>query len=305
MDRADLPLVHHMRKLLMRGLLAAGVLTGLFGCKGAINNMDIGQMVQGGGPALRAANMSEKDEDSLGQSIAIKATNTYGLYGDDGLTRYVELVGEVVATASPRPDLMYRYAILKSDTEINAFSGPHGYILITHGLLLQIHNEAELAGVLAHETTHICNHDGLEAAKKAGEFAGLTQVASGAARTQAYANAAGSTISEVMESGYDKDQEFAADAGAVKMMAAAKYDPHQYLNFLIRLQTLSAAKGGGIMSTHPGLPDRIKKVQDAIKKLGTNAKGEILQDRWVQYTHIGTVSTSIDGDDLAADAVMP
>ena len=124
MDRADVPLGDHMRKLLIRGLLAAGALSGLFGCKGAVNNMDIGQMVQGGGAALRAATMSEKDEDSLGQSIAIKATNTYGLYGDDNLTRYVELVGEVVATASPRPDLMYRYGILKSDTEINAFSGP-------------------------------------------------------------------------------------------------------------------------------------------------------------------------------------
>jgi predicted Zn-dependent protease len=294
-----------MRKLLIRGFLAAGVLAGLFGCKGAVNSMDIGQMVQGGGNFVKAASMSEKDEQSLGQSIAIKATNTYNLYGNDNLTKYVEMVGKMVVSASPRPDIVYAYGILKSDSEINAFSGPHGYVLITHGLLLQIRSEAELAGVLAHETTHICNHDGLEAAKKAGEFAGLTQVASGAARTQAYANAAGSTISEVMESGYDKDQEFAADAGAVKIMTAAGYDPHQYLNFLIRLEKLSADKGGGVMSTHPGLPDRVKKVQDAIKKLGPAAKGEILQDRWFQYTHIGSVASSIDGDNAAVDLATP
>jgi predicted Zn-dependent protease len=292
-----------MTKLCIRAFLGAAVVGGLFGCsKGDLRNIDVGGVTNGLLTAGKAASMSEKDEDSLGQTIAIKATNTYGLYGDDDLTHYVTLVGITVSSASPRPDIICKYAILKRDDVINAFSGPHGYIMLTHGLLLQVHNEAELAGVLAHETTHVCNHDGLEAAKKAGELAGFTQAASSAARQQSFANAAGSAASEVLESGYDKDQEFAADAGAVNIMTAAGYDPHQYLNFLMRLQKLSEDNGGGIMSTHPGLPDRIKKVQAAIKKLGDKAKGEILQDRWVQYTHIGSVTEAASIDmPLAGD----
>ena len=281
-----------MQKLVTGVLLATGVLAGLFGCaKGGGRNIDYGGLASGVGTTIKAANMSDKDEDNLGQTIAIKATNTYGLYGDDNLTKYVTLVGWTVASASPRPDMHYTYAILAPDKTINAFSGPHGYIMVTHGLLLQIQNEAELAGVLAHETTHVCNHDGLSAAKQAGELAGLSQAASSAAsNNKAFSDAAGSAASEVLENGYDQSQEFAADAGAVTIMTAAGYDPHQYLNLLIRLEKTSELQGGGIMSTHPGLPDRIKKVQAAIKKLGSKATGEILQDRWVQYTHIGMIN---------------
>ena len=79
---------------------------------------------------------------------------TFGVYQDANVTKYVTLVGAVLAQASTRPDIDWQFVVL--DTEgVNAFAAPGGFIHITKGLLGLMKNEAELAGVLAHEIIHV------------------------------------------------------------------------------------------------------------------------------------------------------
>jgi predicted Zn-dependent protease len=259
------------------------MLTILAGCKGN-GPVDVVGIAQGLGSAVQSQSLSEKDERDIGQTVTIKATNTYGLYEDPKLTQYVTLVCWTVASASPRPDRHYTIGILKPDNIVNAFSAPGGWVMLTHGLLLQIHSEAELAGVLAHEVSHVSNQDGLKAVKQAGLLNGLSAAASSAANHRALASATGAAFSEVVEKGYDKKQEFDADEGAVVVMTAAGYDPHEYLNLLMRLETEQQSGAGGIMSTHPGMPERVARVRKQIDDMGAKATGAKLVSRWVQYT---------------------
>src|SRR5690349_23165370 len=65
----------------------------------------------------------------------------------------------------PRSTLFPYTTLFRS--EVNAFSGPNGYVFVTRGAIAQMHDEAELAGVLAHEIAHVCNHDGLKQVQSA------------------------------------------------------------------------------------------------------------------------------------------
>ncbi len=264
-------------------LLAMGMIQ-LTSCGGhalntdAIGNFvggDIGHGIKAGGHVIKAASYSEKDEDNLGQSVAISLTNTYPVLRNDALTKYVTLVGYTVASTSPKPEMRYVFGILDTP-EVNAFSGPHGYIFITRGALENIKDEAELAGVLGHEMSHVLLHHGLNQVKSAEMNAAVSEgvQASAAAKFSQFADAGVDAITKV---GYTQQQEFDADQNSVKLVIAAGYDPYSYLHFLQRLAQLQAA-GGGVMSTHPGGTQRVSKVAGQLKNVPET--GAILADRF-------------------------
>lgn len=239
---------------------------------------DTGHLIKAGGHVANAAALGEKDEDALGQSVGLAVTNRYGVVKNDNLTRYVTLVGLTVAAGSPRPAGNYVFGVLDSP-QVNAFSGPNGYIFITRGALEMMQSEAELAGVLGHEIAHVCNHDGLhqiQAAEQRGALAEAMQANSDTARFQALADAG---VDVITKQGYSQPQELDADAGAVHSMAAVGYDPAAYLEFLKRLQVAEGKSAGNrLMSTHPGVAQRIARVNE---ELATIPKGgATLADRF-------------------------
>jgi len=99
--------------------------------------------------------MSEADELKLGQQLAgMIAQQLPLLPKEDPLARYVDKVGQRVATTSDRPELFYRFHVVDDGT-INAFALPGGYIYVHRGLLAHFNSEAELAAVLGHEIGHV------------------------------------------------------------------------------------------------------------------------------------------------------
>ena len=87
------------------------------------------------------------EERQIGQQVSDQIVEEFGVYQDREVTKYVALVGSVLAQASTRPDLDWQFVVL--DTEgVNAFAAPGGFVHITKGLLGLMKNEAELAGVL-------------------------------------------------------------------------------------------------------------------------------------------------------------
>ncbi len=228
-----------------------GSLGGLIGGRNA-------EYVDAGMKFGSAITMSEKDEDELGQAVAIAATNKWPLLDNPALTRYVTLVGLTLADGTSHPDGNWVFGVLNTP-EIGAYSGPNGYIMITRGALAAMENEAELAGVLAHEMSHVINRDGFKAVQGAKfKEAGL-QAGSAAARQGALIKQIGDTMADAaLNVGWSQSQETAADQGAVKLLIAAGYDPNAMPSYLKRVQAKGVGRGK-LFGTHPGIGDRINR----------------------------------------------
>jgi predicted Zn-dependent protease len=214
-----------------------------------------------------AAALSTKDEDALGQSIAVALTNQYQPVKNDALQRYVNLVGLAVASASPNPGGNWIFGVLDTQ-DVNAFSGPNGYVFVTRGAIQHMQDEAELAGVLAHEISHVCSHDGLNQIKTK-EFVGAGAQAASAAdsRLAQLSSMSDAGYDIITKTGYSQNQEFAADREGVKIMAAAGYNPESYLAFLRRVQSQEGSSGGKLMSTHPGIGQRVTRVSQELQSM--------------------------------------
>jgi predicted Zn-dependent protease len=237
-----------------------------------------GQFLQGVGKGLSAATLSEADEDAIGQSVGVAITNRHPLTTDARLAEYVMLVGLTVASVCPRPDLSWVFGVIES-SEVNAFSGPNGYVFITRGALAQMKDEAELAGVLAHEISHVVNHDGLEMVKAAEAKGALVHLASSNSDTAQFAALADTGVETLTKQGYGKPQELKADKGAVTILINAGYDPSSYLRYLQRTNTPQPGGAvGQLMSTHPGTGERIALVQRQIQ--GMRPGGATLPERF-------------------------
>jgi predicted Zn-dependent protease len=229
------------------------------------------------------ADIGPAAEPAMGQSVAASAINTYHLEHNHKLTHYVSLVGLTLASCSAQPDANWCYAVLDTP-KVNAFSGPDGYVMITRGAIERMHDESELAGVLAHEMSHVINQDGLHAAQQAAQTKFIAQTASAFDRHVAqFEQATGGAVDTIVINGYSKGQEDKADADAVRLVIAAGYDPHGYLHFIERMAAESHNAGENVFSTHPGLDNRVARIRDLITKLGS-PKGQTLAERFAANT---------------------
>jgi predicted Zn-dependent protease len=239
-----------------------------------------------------SAKLTESQEYFMGRGVAALAIEKDNLWSDQKLEEYVMLVGMTVALESDRPETYrgYTFAILNTDV-VNAFAGPSGFIFVTKGALRSMQSEDELAGVLAHEVAHVNLRHPELAAQRASDAAGLTKFAeklagglgflgdiAGAMGKKQYAEylqtakdaapAFGKALNagyEQMSNGYSRDEEFAADALAVRFLcrAGVMYDPNAFKAFIARLP-----KKGGAYGTHPEHEGRVKAIEDEIQKQG-------------------------------------
>ena len=265
--------------LLARGSLLAllGVVAttplNMGGC--SVNNMNVGGLIQGGGQAIQGATLSEKDELAIGESAVCAITSQYPLSTNDKLNKYVNLVGMTVASACPRDDIQFCFGVLETN-EVNAFSAPGGFVLITRGALMQMQDEAELAGVLAHEIGHVVLRHGFDVTKAAMQAEGLSTMAKSASPDQQLGAGADGLSKTLLSQGWAQPQEFSADDEAVHYIVRAGYDPAGFERFLRRLDQ----SGGSLMSTHPGKHERLAKVSAMIDKLAARGKGQTLKARF-------------------------
>lgn len=228
-----------------------------------------------------AEKLNEKDEQAMGESVAMAVTTKYPIVKNSDLNQYVTLVGLTLANASRRPDGNWLFAVVETE-EVNAFSGPDGYILLTHGLIKKLRDEAELAGVLAHEMSHVLDKHGLEAVKQAGRASAIASLAQADGRTAAFGQVADGLTDTILVKGYGRNQEDQADADAVKLLIATGYDPHGYLRFIQRT-ALAQESSTTLMSTHPGAAARAGKIGAKIEQLNPAKPGVVLRERFEKY----------------------
>ena len=109
--------------------------------------------------------MTEAEELQLGTQVSERIRQRYGVAQNAAVHRYVTLVGISLAQASNKPNLPWKFIVLDTDA-VNAFAAPGGFIHITKGALANMKSEAELAGVLGHEITHVTEKHTVRAIQK-------------------------------------------------------------------------------------------------------------------------------------------
>ena len=209
---------------------------------------------------------SPEEETRIGKQIAGNLLGAVPLVRDDKLQRYVNLVGNWVALQSGRKDITWHFGVLDTE-DINAFAAPGGYIFVTRGLYQRLNNEAELAGVLAHEIAHVTLKHHLKVLKQSSLIGALGQAASNKARgsDQVVQNLIGNGA-EIMARGLDKNAEFEADRVGIVFAARAGYDPWGLPEVLQDLAGLPAkdSRTSLLYKTHPHPADRLAELGDAV-----------------------------------------
>lgn len=202
-----------------------------------------------------------EEELAIGQAVAMEAFARFGgEYRDEALTTYVNLVGRTVAEVSDRPELTFRFAILNSP-EQNAFAAPGGYIFVTIGLLKTLKNEAELAGVLAHEVAHVTQRHMLKTLQRSAILANLSEFSISVMRKdpQLFSNVIDAATDMLFEKGLDKEMEFEADTVGIEYTYRAGYHPNGLRDYLTTLKSQEGMAASRFFSTHPSTVERLKR----------------------------------------------
>ncbi len=211
---------------------------------------------------LTPTEFNEKDLDAelrFGRDIAARVLGRLPMAARDARHRYVNLVGRSLARLANRPEIEFRFAIVKS-AAITAYSTPGGYIFITTGALKAMQDEAELAAVLAHEIAHVTEKHIVKAFNIRGRedsaLAGITRLVGGAQDSGrvAFSQAVNKAVKLLFETGYRHQDEIEADQMALLLLASSGYDTGALRRFLLRARALSRRHGD--QSTHP--PTRLR-----------------------------------------------
>lgn len=218
-----------------------------------------------------ATTLSQSDstpdlEARIGHESASVLLGAAPLIQDKAVLQYVNNLGSWIARHSGRPDINWRFGVLNSPN-VNAFAAPDGYIFVTEGLLRQLNNEAELAGVLAHEIAHVVKRHYLIAIRKNDNVGALSNLAATGAKTISAKGISMSTTplfnmaKNLYASGLDKSDEYEADRLGVIYATRAGYEPYG----LPRVLSMYAANANSagfelLFSTHPSPQDRLAEL---------------------------------------------
>jgi beta-barrel assembly-enhancing protease len=213
-------------------------------------------------------NINEKDERAIGEAVSVKLVSRFGVYQDAAVTRYVALVGTVLAQGSSRANLDWKFIVLDSEG-VNAYAAPGGIVHITKGALGLIKSEAELAGVLAHELAHVTAKHTVRAIQKA------KIVTAGSDAAGAQGGLAGSVVNRLADASYDmlfenkmdRNDENEADKVGAVLANKAGYSPRGLIEFLNHLaaRNKGVAQPNGLFASHPQLQERTDNIAKSIK----------------------------------------
>lgn len=215
-------------------------------------------------------NIDEAKEIEIGRQLAALLLGAKPAHPDAALQRYVNRLGRWISLQSPRPGLPWTFVVL-DDAGYNAFAAPGGYVFVTKGLVDRCADESELAGILAHEVTHVTAKHHLQAIRQSA-MAGLgTQVLASQLRTN---NMAGQLVKDqllslfrtVYTKGLSQTDEFEADRTGVSLAARSGFDPYGLVSVLQQLRTVAPDNPmfTFTMSTHPPAQARLDYLEQSM-----------------------------------------
>jgi Zn-dependent protease with chaperone function len=231
-------------------------------------------------------NMFSPQQDvELGKKAALDAEKLLPLCNAPKVDAYLTQLGLKLAAKLPTGGVQYPFEFhCVNDKAINAFALPGGYVFINRGVIEAADNEAQLAGVMAHELSHVALRHGTNQATKAQATEGILGIAGGifgdtvggALMTQLGAFAAGGVLLR-----YSRTAESQADIMGTQVLYDAGYDPRAMAQFFEKLEAEMKGKTPPeFFSDHPSPEHRVERVDEEIDKLGgtpANAKRDSVE----------------------------
>src|SRR5512146_1214977 len=227
----------------------------------AVGNRDIGGRGLGNW-------YSTDTEIKMGKTYADEIEKSSRFITDPVITEYVNRVGQNIVKNSDCK-VPFTIKVLDSD-EINAFALPGGFFYVNSGLILNADEEAELAGVMAHETAHVCAHHAVR------QMTRMNYAQLGTIPLIFMGGWTGYGIYEAASIGipitfmrFSREFESEADFLGVQYMYRAGYDPQAFITFFEKIQALEKRKPGAVakvFADHPQTPDRILHSQEEIAR---------------------------------------
>ena len=218
---------------------------------------------------------SVQDDIKLGRQAAQEAEQQFPLLRDEQVRSYVEDVGRRLVSAIPsqfqHSEFQYYFKVVNA-SDINAFALPGGPMYVNRGMIEAAHTEGEMAGVMAHEISHVALRHGTAQATKGQKYGVLAGIA-GIAGTILGGPGVGQLAQApfaVYLLKFSREYETEADILGAQIMARAGYDPRDLANMFRTLEQQGAG-GGGFMSDHPSPSDRYARINREAQNLRVTA----------------------------------
>ena len=203
---------------------------------------------------------------AMGKQYAQQVESSVKLIQDPVVTEYVNRVGQNLVRNSDA-QVPFTIKVIDSD-DINAFALPGGFFYVNSGLILAADEEAELAGVMAHEIAHVaaCHAARENTRGSLMQMATIPLIFVGGGVGYAAYEAAGLAVPLTFMH-FSRGFETEADYLGLQYMYKSGYDPQAFISFFEKVQAQEKKKPGTLakaFSTHPQTPDRIEKSQQEI-----------------------------------------
>lgn len=202
---------------------------------------------------------SQEKEIALGRQLAMQVEQQSKLVEDPIVTEYVNRVGQNVVLHSDAK-VPFTIKVIDSD-EVNAFALPGGFFFVNKGLLLAADNEAELAGVMAHEIAHVAARHAMENQGKGTliNYGALAGIIFGGPIVSTVLQNGGGILAGLAGLKFTRGAEMEADSLGVQYLYASGYDPTAMSTMFEKLASQNKKKAGALQklfSTHPQSLDR-------------------------------------------------
>lgn len=214
------------------------------------------------------------DDIQLGRKAAQEVEQQMPVLRDQEVTNHVSRVGQRLAAAIPsqfqHPGFDYYFRVINA-RDINAFALPGGPMYLNRGMIEAARNEGEMAGVMAHEMSHVALRHGTAQASKGqkyGLLAGILGI--GGAILGGPAGAAAQIAGQgvgVYFLKFSREYETEADILGAQIMARAGYDPMDLANMFQTIQRQGGGSSGGFLSSHPSPANRYSRIQQEARLL--------------------------------------
>jgi Zn-dependent protease with chaperone function len=218
---------------------------------------------------------SVQDDIKLGRQAAQEAESQFPLLRDPQVQSYVENVGRRLVSSIPsqfqHPEFQYYFKVVNA-RDINAFALPGGPMYVNRGMIEAARTEGEMAGVMAHEISHVALRHGTAQATKGQKYSILGGIA-GIAGTILGGPGVGQLAQApfaVYLLKFSREYETEADILGSQIMAQAGYDPRDLANMFRTLEQQGGG-GGGFLSDHPSPSDRYARIERESQYLRVNS----------------------------------
>lgn len=216
-----------------------------------------------------------QDDVKIGQQASTEVEKQMPILNDRESTNYIASVGDRLVRSIPRefqhPEFDYEFEIVNA-RDINAFALPGGPMYVNRGMIEAAKTEGEMAGVMAHEISHVALRHGTANATKQSnplnQILGIGAILGGAILGGNTGAAIGSTIYQGYMLKYSREYETQADILGARIMADAGYDPRDLANMFKTIQQQSGGSGTPeFLSSHPNPSNRYEKINQEAELL--------------------------------------